>query len=444
MISFSRNRLEAWADFIPPGAGGKALDLDYVKRILQGLKIVTGIREEVILQALEQCKQGGKAVRNVLIARGIPPVNEIEEHYALNPALAEIKAPLSKKGRIDHRSRSTFIVVEKGEILARFNARSPGSEGTDLHGKAVPYKTVGPHDLRGGRNTRTENGCITAQTAGLLEQAGRVLNVRDSLEIRGPVGYATGNIVFPGDVVLDGPVADGFTVYSGGSIRTRETFDISDVITRKDLIVEGGIKGRGRGLVKVGGELKARFIENCRIACRKRVAVESGILNSRVFSMDRIDLGSWGRLIGGEYSAIHGIRAGSIGSRSGAGTRIRCGIDEAALQEKARLEHRMRIIKDRLGKLKILIPEAEAGKRPPMIKLWIRLHNEGKKTTARIAELSSRIYADTDACIEVNGAIGEGVHLEICQASLYTEEPLRRVRIRLDKTCSRLIADPLR
>jgi uncharacterized protein (DUF342 family) len=443
MISFSKNRLEAWADFIPPRAGGRELDQEYVRRILQGLKILTGIREEVILQALGQCRQKGKAVRAVLIARGIPPVNEIAEHYALNPALAEIKAPLSKKGKIDHRSRSTFIVVEKGEILARFNARSPGRAGTDLHGKAIPYKTVEPRDLRGGKNTRTENGCIIAEVAGLLEQAGKILNVRDSLEIRGPVGYATGNIVFPGDVILDGPVADGFTVYSGGSIRTRSTFDVSDVITRKDLIVEGGIKGRGRGLVKVGGEIKARFIENCRVACRKRIAVESGILNSKVFSMDRIDLGSWGRLIGGEYSAIHGIRAGDIGSRSGAGTRIRCGIDEAAMQEKARLEHRMGNIKAKLDKLKVLIPESEAGKRPALIKLWMRLHDEGKKTAARITDLSSRIYADEDACIEVNGAIGEGVRLEICHASLYTEEALRRVRVRLDRSRLRLIAEPL-
>jgi uncharacterized protein (DUF342 family) len=443
MISFSKNHLEAWADFIPPRAGGKRLDMEYVKRILQGLKIVTGIREEVILQALEQCGRQGKAVRAVLIARGIPPVNEIHEHYALNSALAKIKAPLAQKGKIDHRSRSTFIVVEKGETLARFNARSPGVEGTDLHGKAVAYKTVRPEDLRAGKNTLTENGCIRAETAGLLEQAGKVLNVRDSLEIRGPVGYATGNIVFPGDVALDGPVADGFTVYSGGSIRTRETFDVSDVITKKDLIVEGGIKGRGRGFVKVGGELKARFIENCRIACRKRIAVESGILNSKVFSMDCIDLGSWGRLAGGEYSAIHGIRAGDIGSRSGAGTRIRCGIDEAAVQEKTRLEHRLRVVKAKLDKLKVLIPSSEADKRPAMIKLWMRLHDEGKKTAARITDLSSRIYADENALIEVNGAIEEGVHLEICQASLYTEEPLRRVRVRLDKARSRLIAEPL-
>jgi uncharacterized protein (DUF342 family) len=415
----------------------------YVRRILQGLKIPTGIREEAIRQALQQCGREKKAVRAVLIARGIPPVNEIAEHYALNPVLAKIKAPLSKKGRIDHRSRSTFIVVEKDGILARLQARSPGADGTDMYGKVLPYKTVEPKSLKGGKNTRTENGCVIAETAGLLEQAGRILNVRDSLEIRGPVGYATGNIIFPGDVILDGPVADGFTVYSGGSIRTRATFDVSDVITKKDLIVEGGIKGRGEGRVKVGGELKARFIENCRVACRKRVAVESGILNSRVFSMDRIDLGSWGRLSGGEYSAVHGIRAGDIGSRSGAGTRIRCGIDEAAQQEKARLEHRMSGIKDKLGKLKVLIPESEAEKRPALIKLWMRLHDEGKKTAARITELSSRIYADEDACIEVNGAIGEGVRLEICRASMYTEEALRRVRVRLDKSRSRLIAEPL-
>ncbi|GHU50249.1 hypothetical protein FACS1894200_09610 [Spirochaetia bacterium] len=443
IINFSKNHLEAWADFIPPRNGGKDLTLAYVSKCIEALDIREGIKSESIMRALGKCSERKKPVRSVLIARGMPPCAERQEHFQLDALLRTIKAPLEKKGRIDHKTRCTFIVVEANQVLARKKAAVQGVKGRNIHGKSIPFQTVEQTGLRGGRNTRLENDVITAVRAGLLEQSGDTLNVNDLLEIRGPVGYATGNIVFPGDLVLDGPVADGFTVYCGGSITARGTFDVSNVVSKKDLIVAGGIKGRGKGHIKSGGNLKAKFIENCRIACKKVLSVDSGILNSHVFSMDTIDLGTWGQLVGGEYSAIHRIRVGCIGRKGGGETVVRCGIDYAAVQEKAKMERRLAVLKAKLGKMKLNMPFVAPDDRPPLIRLWLRIQAEGKKLTASIAALEKRVYADEDAVIEAFGIIASGVRLEICQAFFVVDADLRRVRIRLDKTSRKLLAEPL-
>jgi len=53
------------------------------------------------------------------------------------------------------------------------------------------------------------------------------------------------------------------------------------------------------------------------------------------------------------------------------------------------------------------------------------------------------INIDEKAFVEVSGEITTGTLIEICQVALFVDEPLKRVRIRLDKEKNKLAADPM-
>jgi uncharacterized protein (DUF342 family) len=263
--------------------------------------------------------------------------------------------------------------------------------------------------------------------------------------IKGSVGYATGNIIFPGDVFINGAVSDGFKIYSGGSVTIKQTFDVTEVITKGDLNVAGGIVGRGRAFLKVGGFLRTKFIQNCKVACRKTIIVDAAIVNSNIFTMETLDMGDKGRILGGEVYAIHGIKAGSIGKDAGRATHIHCGIDFTLQKDKERYNNTLRSLSEKLAKLReiLAVPNPNTEKQAKLEEALHLLEEEQKKTSAQIGDLMERVNADKNAVVEVNGEIARGTLIEICETALFVAEPLKHVRIKLDKPGGTVISEPL-
>jgi uncharacterized protein (DUF342 family) len=444
-ITFSDNDLEVRGDFTPPIGKGNPLTQEQIGAILEKLNIVCGVRWDAIQEALMACNLNRKPVKGALIARGEAPQSEVTEYFEMNPHLSRKETTVKENARIDYRAYSPFISVKKEQTLARLRPRKAGKEGKNVHGVSLPYTVIRPEGVSGGANTRNDGKLITAEINGQLIESGRQLSVQDSLVVKGAVGYGTGNIVFPGDVVIEGPVSDGFKIYSGGSVTIRQTFDVTDVITRGDLTVAGGIIGRGAALVKSGGAVRTKFIENCRIAARKTITVESDIINSSVFTLEMVDLGEKGVILGGDIYAVHGIKAGGIGRKTGKAPRIHCGIDFTAQQEKEKNNNQLRILAAKLAKLREMIadPETSPDKLAKLEEILRRLEEEQMKAADAVSGLLGKINTDENAAVEVQGEIIPGTLIEICQVALFVTEALRKVRVRLDKATGKVISEPL-
>ncbi|MDR0583081.1 MAG: FapA family protein [Treponema sp.] len=444
IVSFSENDLELRADFIPPAGGGRFLSANNVGAILQRLNIVYGIRWNTIQEALEACSRDHRQIKDVLVAAGDPPINEVTEYFEINPLLTQSGWTADDRGRVDYRSRSPFIIVKKGQALAKLRPRREGKEGRNVHDAVIPFEVVRTEGLSGGDNTRTEGSLILSEINGQLVESKKVLSVQETLVIKGAVDYATGNIVFPGDVMIEGPVSDGFKIYSGGSVTIKQTFDVTEAVTKGDLAVAGGIIGRGAALLKVGGGIRTKFIENCRAAARKAIFVDSEIINSSVFTLEHIEMGDRGMILGGDIYAVHGIKTGGIGKKAGKSTHIHCGIDFTAQQEKEKNNNRLRILAAKLDKVReLLAAGAEGEKRSKIEELLRRLEEEQQNASARVTTLLDHINTDENAVVEVSGEIRPGTLIEICQIALFVAEPLRKVRIRLDKAGGKLVSGPL-
>jgi uncharacterized protein (DUF342 family) len=453
-VRFTEDNLEVWGDFYPPAGNSPPLKTDAVADALARLNIVHGLLWENIEEAVSDCNLNRKIIKDIILARGNPPVKEVLAFFEINPNLKSPPAEPKGNARIDYRAFSPFTIVKKGQILARQRPRKEGQDGKDIYGNSIAHGTIKPEGVSGGEHTKGDEKYIYADINGQFIEERGLLRVQDSLEIKGAVDYHTGHIVFPGDISIEGPVSDGFKIYSGGSLTIKQTFDVTEAITKTDLVVVGGIIGRGRALVKSGGALKTKFIENCKVASRKTISVDADIVNCSIYTMEKIEMGEKGTILGGEIYAVQGIRTGSIGKKSGKATHIHCGVDFTALQEKEKLNYSLRIISAKLAKLRELkeaeeaLPQGsgEAGnseKKAKIEEAIKHLEDEQNKTTTAITAVLGRLNTFDSAAVEATGEIAPGTLIEICQIALFVTEPLHHVRIRLDRGLGKLVSEPL-
>ena len=445
VLTLLNNDLEVIGDFFPSIEEGLPINLSYMNTLFEKSNIVYGVQHEEIHKAFRACVEDGEIVNNVLIARGDPPVDEVPQYLKMNPYLIQKNKARKRNEMVDHRARSAFTIVKKGQILAKLKYLQPGKDGKNVHGDVVPFKVAKPNAILAGDNTQMEGDFLVSRIHGQMEILRTVLHVRENLLIKGAVGYRTGNIFFPGDVEIAGPVSDGFKIHCGGSITMKQTLDATDVIAKKDLLVAGGIIGRGAARMKVGGSLKTKFVENCHLAVRQDAFVESEIISSKLFTLGLLEMGEKGKIVGGEVFAVKGIRAGGLGKKTGKAAKIHCGVDFTLEREKEKCKDIMRVLATQKSRLNELMndPTVDNEKKAKMEIILQKLNEEQEKAQNKIIELLGKLNVYEDAVIEIAGDIVPGTLIEICQSALYVTEPLNKVRIRLGKESQKLITEKM-
>jgi len=72
-----------------------------------------------------------------------------------------------------------------------------------------------------------------------------------------------------------------------------------------------------------------------------------------------------------------------------------------------------------------------------------KLSEEQQKAQNKVSQLLGELNTYEDATIEVKGEIEPGVLIEICHAALFVTEPLKKVKIRLDRETRQLIIEKM-
>ena len=442
-ISIAPDGMSATADLHPPKADGLPLDIEQARDLCARLGITEGIDWEGLGEAILRCNLDRTAVRGFVLARGVSAENSLAEHARVSDRIRKPPTPPGEdKLRFDPRDRRALVVVRKGEILAKMIPASRGREGKDIRGNFIASHSLQVPSVAAGKNVAIEEGNIVSQVDGLLAPLGEDgsgrLDVEEILLVRGDVGYHTGHIVFPGDVIIEGAIGDGFRVWSGGNIHCKATMDAYDVNAKKDLICDQGIIGRRKAQVRVGGELRAKFIQNCSVAARGDVHVQSAIVNSRVYTLGKVDLGDKGVFMGGEISAVHGIKAFRLGNQAHQSTVVHAGTDFTVQQRLDQANEKLRLLSLRAQRAR----EDSGGQASPQLDLLLAriAHAEGDLRTL-IGQLLGSLDADEGACVEVASEVYPGTVIDICRVSIVVDELLSACRFRLDKTAGRIVME---
>lgn len=442
-IRVSFDEMTAWIDLSPPSGSGKLIEPSHAIEKLFRANVTSGVDFQRLEDLIFQCNTDRIELHDEVIARGIEAEDEIPEHVELVIKPSPVKAAESKGSplRVDYKAINPFVIVKKGDLLARLAPRKAGVMGQGVTGSALPYSIKKVAELGPGENVVLDGDEFRAGCDGRFVLRSNVFSVNEILEITENVDYSTGNIWFPKDVIIRGRVEDGFTVHSGGMLFCEKTLDATKVTCQAELFVRGGILGKNKGTVRADGKIEVDFIENCHVESRAEILVKKSILNSFVYSKGAIVLGEAGRILGGRVCAAESVTAHQIGGLRTSKTEVICGIDYAVQQELLRFRDKSFEI------VRLLTKIQNARKLHPENRALQNAYEKAQRAAAgsreKAAVLLTRLVTNENAQVTVTGRVFPGVSIEICNITYIVAREMKRVRFRLDKKSGNVIADRL-
>lgn len=344
---------------------------------------------------------------------------------------------------MDYRADSPFIIVKKGDVLARDKPALQGRPGYDVTGQQIPCSLKQVPSIVAGTNVRVDPPDYLAAIDGRLEWDDRQFQVNPVLEIQDDVDYRTGHIDFPGDVVLHGVVRDRFHVRAGRSVLCTKTLDASDVTCGGDLFARSGIIGRHQAAIRVKGSVRTKYVENCHVEAVGDLVVETGIVNSRVHTLGKLTLGRKGVIVGGHAYALEGVAAAQLGTATGPRTQIHCGVDYE-------VTHRLNLVQEKSVEISLQLHRVENRRRRNEIgdteanDLVSRLEDAQARLLDAASRLVMKIDRNDEATVEITGIVHPGTYIEICNVGLEVNRLVRNVRFTLDKERGVLALGPRR
>lgn len=435
-LRVSDDGMVATADLFPPLGEGQGLSTDYAWTLLSRLGIVAGVDREALESAVLWVNLERKPRMGVTVARGTAPTPQRPERVAPLPCFAQGFTPVDDKLlNVDWKALSPFTMVAAGEEIATVEPAMQGTPGQTVRGEPLPFAVEPVQAFSLGKNVERQDDRVVALAAGRLLMDSNRLQVEDVLVVAGDVDYRVGHIMFPGDVSIQGSVGDGFKVYSGGSIAIQQTMDAYDVSAKKDLFCAQGLIGKDPGQVRVGGSLKAKFVENARLAVRGDAVIPGSIIGSTLYVLGRLDMGDKGRIVGGETWATHGVRCGWIGGASHPRTLVNAGIDFVMQQKLDRANAGVMQLAEQLarldGVLKARPSEAYARQREALAAKLAAL-------LASVEELAKLVDIDEGATVEARLGVHPGTVISICHISVSIDQPMKKARFSLNRAANKI------
>ncbi len=438
-IEVSKDGLLALATLHPPSGNGGPLTLDLMREDIEGKGVNTGIDWEAIKGSVLTCNEERILVSDVVVARGRRPLDEIPPYLVLSEAFAEKpKMEQPEAARINFRELALFTLVKKGDVLATLVPKQDGKMGTTVRGAAVAFHKAPVPYPKPGRNTQWESGTVVAQCDGKFHQTTDSFWVDEVLEVQGDLDLRTGNIDFPGDVVITGELRDGFVVKAGKSILCMGAIGAARVECKGDLITRSGVLGKEKAVLSVGGAVEAKFMEACSLTAAGPVRVRTSVMNVMIDTKDRLEMGDRGIIIGGVIRAANGVSAAQIGSERGPRTEIHCGIDFAVEKKLIWIRDKNIALAFKLKEIDVRMKSSPATKTvlvPLQDKIRAALHQLNQ--SAR--ELVTNLDRNEGATVSVRGSVYPGTYIEICHISHFVTKPRRKVTYRLDKQNGKIV-----
>ncbi len=303
------------------------LDLAHVKQFLEKSKIINGVKnDDAVTLWLKSAYPDEDAF---LIAMGkdakYPKNAEVRYHFPTNYLHA---GKVNDDGSINFQDRGDIPYIEVETLLAAKTFAEDGRIGIDVQGQEILVQEPEDSIFSAGPGTRiSEDGLrIYATVAGQphLDAMGNV-SVCPEYQLKGDIGFETGDVNFDGNVVVSGKVKEGFKVQCASL--TAEEIQGAHIDITGDLNVSLGIVDTE--LVKVKGSVQAKFIHNSKINAFGDLIIQKEIVDSTIY-LSGACINENGSIINSQISANMGIKAGSIGNPSSKPSRLTVGVDEHA------------------------------------------------------------------------------------------------------------------
>lgn len=435
-ITIADDRMSVEGTFYPAIHDGRILSPEYVGSVLENAGVIAGIDDEKIAEAIFTCNTERRSVESVVIAVGTSPIAERPGYWEIrSPSEHDNRAP-SADDQIDYKGITHLDVVHAGDVVAGFIEPREGVAGIDVLGNEIGFSSESVPTYQPGERIVVKDDSAIAEVGGQIVVTKGQFSVVDRLEITGDIGYATGSIEFPGDVVVRGEIKEGFHIWAGKSVTADRTVDVSEIYCRGAFQSTGGIIGRGKALLRAVGPVHIRFAGNCFVESKEAITVIQYAYNSRIACLGAFTMEKSGRVIGGVVTAQDGVHCRTLGNTAGVPTTIRVGTD-FIVERKLRLNReKYQDITLRLQRLTTKMGENPTDRQLDIIR---RLEETRNKHVQALGELTEALDKNESAQVIATGDVYPGVNIHICRAQYTVTEKLHGVVFRLDKASGRVV-----
>lgn len=334
-IEVSQDAMEAFFLLNTEGLDFSQVDSTYLYNYLSNFsklynEFIDFNKIKEILETLKKIQKGDKkenAVR-VLIAKGTPVVEGLDgwiKYYHPHNQRVVIAAD----GKADFRNIEKYITIKQGEKIATVFQGVPGKLGRDVYGTELIPRGIKKPTIEIGANITSETiisqeepdkiyNEYSASCNGVLFSTEEQIQVTQQLQLTTNVGLSTGNINYEGSVTVEGAIEDGAKVTCTGILQVNQNVESSEIEVGQDLSVKGGIKLKNRGVIRVKGNVRSKFIENAILEVEGDIIVEGSILNSKIYCLGSLLLiGPTSAILGSEVIVYGSISTFNLGSTAG-------------------------------------------------------------------------------------------------------------------------------
>lgn len=335
-ITISEDHMEAKMVLHPPKHGGALLSEYQLREQIASVGISVGIIDSVIQN---QVKNPDFFVPYT-IAKGYPPVSgkdgEIKIFFRSDnkPQLEE-----DEHGRIDYKNIGVIQSVRPDDLIAERIPPKKGEFGKTVNGSMIPYQEEKTVDWNLGPNVELRGEKLYAKIAGRpVLSAAWEIKVDEVIQLEA-VDYSTGNIDFPGTIIVEEKIGDGFSLTTSGSIIIRNSVGKAFLKAKGDIVLSGGFMGRGEGYIESEGNIYAKFVEQGKLTAQGSIFVEEAVMHSELSAKDFIRvMGGRGEVIGGTVIAGNSLTCAKLGAVVETKTKVAIGTPPELLDELNRMK----------------------------------------------------------------------------------------------------------
>lgn len=264
----------------------------------------------------------------LLVARGEPPVAAGTMHLEMQRPAKRLPRWSDALKWGDDVALQTLTDVKMDEVIALIRKAQTDRPGRNVVGEALSpsgQETALPI----GPGLSVGEAEVKAMLDGhLFEREGK-LGVEPLLVVDGDVSKVTGNVGFPGMVLVRGNIKSRLKVQARGNVVVTGTVEGAELkSTQGGIFIKGGVKGGKVAFLEAKHDLFCRFAELSQLKGGEVCVLES-LFHCDVVAREALHLlEGKGAVIGGRVQVGRGLFAKVIGSRSFIYTEIEVATDE--------------------------------------------------------------------------------------------------------------------
>ncbi|MFW6260410.1 MAG: flagellar assembly protein A [Spirochaetota bacterium] len=422
-VRVTDNRMAALITLTPPVGTGRSLEHEEIDAAVRGAGVSSGIRDELLTRAWERAS-AGEEIRDLIFARGrhVDSGGEGELEMLIETASGK-GMTLRTDGSADYRNQDRITTVAAGTQIARVRPPADANrEGWDVLGTTFRADSSNAVEVDAGENVAIEEEAggsrlLVAKIEGELVREGNRFDIRASHTIDGDVDLHTGNVKFPGTVTVKGSVRTGFYVMAGGDIQVAELTEAALLSADGDIVVNQGVKGAGKAVLRTKGSVGLTFAEQATILAVGNVQAKSSLVHCEVKSNGKVRMvGDRGSIVGGRVRAREGLVTHNLGSERGVKTRVEFGQNYLIADKIENEEREMEKLKAQATKIDLAMKDAErSGERGRLDQLHakkLQMMKALEKRGLRVFTYRERFEEHHESQIVVSGTIYPGVVIE--------------------------------